>query len=119
MRSPCAFIFIKVLVVTLETSEDKYALIILYDFAAAKIQNLTVEIALCEGIKKGCVSLRNPFIRVICTGFEPVTSCLSSKRSKPTELTDRLSKERCKNTLFLICSDKKNALRDIFLKTLR
>lgn len=24
-----------------------------------------------------------------CTGFEPVTSCLSSKRSEPAELTPR------------------------------
>ena len=29
-------------------------------------------------------------LRVICTRFELVTSCLSSKRSKPTELADHL-----------------------------
>ncbi len=28
------------------------------------------------------------FLFVIRGGFEPPTSCLSSKRSKPTELTD-------------------------------
>ena len=37
---------------------------------------------------------------VICTRFELVTSCLSSKRSKPTELTDLLSKAVAKITLF-------------------
>ena len=48
---------------------------------------------------------------VICTGFEPVTSCLSSKRSKPTELTDRLSEIGGKNTLF---SDTANTFEKFF-----
>ena len=38
--------------------------------------------------KKGEAGLH--LLVVICTRFELVTSCLSSKRSKPTELTDRL-----------------------------
>ena len=33
------------------------------------------------------------FRLVICTRFELVTSCLSSKRSKPTELTDQVRKD--------------------------
>ena len=38
---------------------------------------------------------------VICTRFELVTSCLSSKRSKPTELTDHfLAICGCKSTTF-------------------
>ena len=43
----------------------------------------------------------SPFL-VICTRFELVTSCLSSKLSKPTELTDHfsLSKSGCKSTNF-------------------
>ena len=36
--------------------------------------------------------------RVGRTGIEPVTSCLSSKRSEPTELTSRYS---CKNSNFM------------------
>ena len=40
---------------------------------------------------------------VICTRFELVTSCLSSKRSKPTELADLFfrSKIECKSTHIL------------------
>ena len=40
---------------------------------------------------------------VICTRFELVTSCLSSKRSKPTELADQNAfprKSGCKSTCF-------------------
>ena len=37
------------------------------------------------------------FIFVICTRFELVTSCLSSKRSKPTELNPR---KDCKDKYF-------------------
>ena len=36
---------------------------------------------------------------VICNRFELLTSCLSSKRSKPTELTDHfLLESGCKST---------------------
>ena len=41
--------------------------------------------------KSTCESLHKCFLTVICTRFELVTSCLSSKRSKPTELTDHIS----------------------------
>ena len=37
-------------------------------------------------IKKGLQFLKPNLTDVGNTGFEPVTSCLSSKRSKPTEL---------------------------------
>ena len=69
---------------------------------SAKVQFFLLNVTLLCNEKK--VGIRKPpgIKKVICTGFEPVTSCLSSKRSKPTELTDRLSKRRCKNTLFSI-----------------
>ena len=37
-------------------------------------------------MKKGSQFLKPYLTEVGNTGFEPVTSCLSSKRSKPTEL---------------------------------
>ena len=43
-----------------------------------------------EEMKKGttnCINVDYAFLSVGCTGIEPVTSCLSSKRSEPTELT--------------------------------
>ena len=43
-----------------------------------------------EEIKKGVINwshVEYAFLSVGCTGIEPVTSCLSSKRSEPTELT--------------------------------
>ena len=53
-------------------------------------------------------------LRVICTRFELVTSCLSSKRSKPTELTDHVLSS---NTLFSsFFSSKANAKVHTFLK---
>ena len=52
---------------------------------------------------------------VICTRFELVTSCLSSKRSKPTELTDHLPYENgCKSTHFFQ-SDKKKLKKVVSL----
>ena len=45
-----------------------------------------------EETKKGisnCFNVDYAFYVVGCTGIEPVTSCLSSKRSEPTELTPR------------------------------
>ena len=49
---------------------------------------------LANQMKKGannCLNVEYAFLSVGCTGIEPVTSCLSSKRSEPTELTPRMT----------------------------
>lgn len=45
------------------------------------------------------------FLNVSHTGFEPVTSCLSSKRSKPTELMTHDGKIR---NIFYSCNISSN-----------
>jgi hypothetical protein len=47
----------------------------------------------------GCVKAEYVILGVGCTGIEPVTSCLSSKRSEPTELTPLLGSEVNKNRI--------------------
>ena len=54
---------------------------------------------------------------VICTRFELVTSCLSSKRSKPTELTDHfLAICGCKSTTFFQ-TDKIILKKNVYLQS--
>ena len=70
------------------------------EFAQVKWERMRVS----EFAKKKKASGTPKANQVIFSGFEPLTSCLSSKRSKPAELKDLfrfpLSGKRCKGTFF-------------------
>ena len=60
-------------------------------------------------------AVNRPLLFVILGGFEPPTSCLSSKRSKPTELKDQYFAKGVAKIILFYCICKGIQRRDIRL----